>query len=407
MKSWPTKPLSEAYWFQEGPGVRKWQFRNSGIKLLNVANITKQGVLDLSKTDRHLSEEEVSEKYRHFLVDVGDLVIASSGISFDDDGLLRTRGAFVESKDLPLCLNTSTIRFKPKKGISTLAWLRYWFDSDEFREQITRVVTGSAQQNFGPSHLQATRITLPPMAEQERIVQLLDEADELRELRAQADTRAAKLIPALFHEMFGDPQTNQEGWPSRCFEETIASTKLGLVRGAQETGDSLPFPYVRMDAILGDGRLSLEPIKRVNASPAEAAEFSLVNGDFLFNTRNSHELVGKTALFEGSGTYLFNNNIMRIRFNEGIDPSYAIALFQTDFIRRQLEARKSGTTSVVAIYFKNLRDLRILVPPLALQREFAQRVTAIREMEAEQAKSRKRLDDLFASMLHGAFEGRL
>ena len=98
MKHWPTLPLADAYWFQEGPGVRKWQFRNNGIKLLNVANITKQGVLDLSKTDRYLGEEEVADKYSHFLIDEGDLVIASSGISFDEDGLLRTRGAFVESR---------------------------------------------------------------------------------------------------------------------------------------------------------------------------------------------------------------------------------------------------------------------------------------------------------------------
>src|SRR5450759_1634667 len=202
MKHWETKPLADAYWFQEGPGVRKWQFRNTGIKLLNVANITKDGVLDLSKTDRHLSEEEVAEKYSHFLSDEGDLVIASSGISFDDDGLLRTRGAFVERQHLPLCINTSTVRFKPKAGVSTLPWLRYWLDSVEFREQITRLVTGSAQQNFGPSHLKATEISLPPLAEQERIVKLLDEADELRKLRAQADRRTIALIPALFHEMF-------------------------------------------------------------------------------------------------------------------------------------------------------------------------------------------------------------
>ncbi len=205
MKRWPHKPLAEAYWFQEGPGVRKWQFRDSGIKLLNVANIAKDSVLDLSKTKRHLSEEEVANKYSHFLADEGDLVIASSGISFDDDGLLRTRGAFVEARHLPLCLNTSTIRFKAKAGVSTLAWLRYWLGSSEFREQITRLVTGSAQQNFGPSHLKATKITMPPLAEQERIVALLDEADELRKLRAEADRRTSKLIGALFHEMFGDP----------------------------------------------------------------------------------------------------------------------------------------------------------------------------------------------------------
>lgn len=88
--------LPDVVWFQEGPGVRKWQFTSSGIKLLNVGNILLSGELDLSKTERHLSKEEVEIRYKHFLVDDGDLVIASSGISFDEDRLLRTRGAFVQ-----------------------------------------------------------------------------------------------------------------------------------------------------------------------------------------------------------------------------------------------------------------------------------------------------------------------
>ena len=142
---WIETDLPDAFWFQEGPGVRNWQFTTSGIKLLNVANITKTGTIDLSKTDRCLSIEEVQQKYNHFLVDAGDLVIASSGISFDADGLLRTRGAFVSANHLPLCMNTSTIRFKAKEEISDLNFLKFWLDSLEFRQQVTRFVTGASQ----------------------------------------------------------------------------------------------------------------------------------------------------------------------------------------------------------------------------------------------------------------------
>jgi type I restriction enzyme S subunit len=128
-------PLNEAYWFQEGPGVRNTQFKNEGIKLLNGANILKSGYLDLNKTTRYLSEKEVEEKYKHFLCDVGDLVIASSGISFDSDGLLRTRGAFISQEHLPLCMNTSTIRFKSVNQ-NSLQYLKHWLQSYEFRRQI-------------------------------------------------------------------------------------------------------------------------------------------------------------------------------------------------------------------------------------------------------------------------------
>jgi type I restriction enzyme S subunit len=51
--------------------------------------------------------------------------------------------------------------------------------------------------------------------------------------------------------------------------------------------------------------------------------------------------------------------------------------------------------------------LDIPVPPLSVQKKFAARVTKIRELEAEQAASRRRLDDLFQSLLHRAFNGEL
>jgi type I restriction enzyme, S subunit len=173
-------PLSECFWFQEGPGVRSWQFAAEGVKLLNVGNIEKDGTLNLQKTNKYISETEAYGKYKHFLADVGDLVIASSGISFADDGMLRTRGAFVSASHLPLCMNTSTIRFKPIEGVSNLHFLRIWLGSREFRSQITARVTGSAQQNFGPSHLKAMTITLPPVALQEEFGVRVSAVERLR-----------------------------------------------------------------------------------------------------------------------------------------------------------------------------------------------------------------------------------
>ncbi|HXQ35871.1 MAG TPA: restriction endonuclease subunit S, partial [Anaerolineales bacterium] len=197
-------PLSEAFWFQEGPGVRNWQFTTSGVKLLNVGNITKDGNIDLDKTDKHISLDEAEGKYSHFLIDEGDLVIASSGISFDEDSMLRTRGAFIEKKHLPLCLNTSTIRFKAIEDVSDLNFFKFWLDSFEFRDQVSRLVTGSAQQNFGPSHLKAINISLPPLTEQKRVASLLARADRLRQLRRTAHDLSDSVLQSVFLEMFGE-----------------------------------------------------------------------------------------------------------------------------------------------------------------------------------------------------------
>ena len=198
----PVVPLEEAYWFQEGPGVRKWQFRDMGVKLLNVGNIEKDGSVNLAKTNRHISPEEAQGKYKHFLVDDGDLVIASSGISFDEDGLLRTRGGFISQEDLPLCMNTSTIRFKAISGKSTLRYLHTWISSRGFRAQITRLVTGSAQLNFGPSHLKQLKISLPPISKQKEFGKLAYAIDKMKcqhlTSLSQMDVAFASLQQAAF-----------------------------------------------------------------------------------------------------------------------------------------------------------------------------------------------------------------
>lgn len=82
-KGWKKVKIAKKLFFQEGPGVRKWQFTDKGIKLLNVGNIN-DGKVDLSATDKHLSVEEATGKYAHFLVDEGDLLIACSGIVVDN-----------------------------------------------------------------------------------------------------------------------------------------------------------------------------------------------------------------------------------------------------------------------------------------------------------------------------------
>ena len=75
-------PFPDVVWFQEGPGVRNTQYTETGVKLLNVTNLIDEKV-DISNTNRYISEEEAYGKYKHFLVDKGDLIIASSGIKVE------------------------------------------------------------------------------------------------------------------------------------------------------------------------------------------------------------------------------------------------------------------------------------------------------------------------------------
>ena len=156
---WTETALTKVCWFQEGPGLRNWQFTNSGIKAINVTNL-ENGYLNLSKTDRYISNDLYNRMYKHFTVDEGDVVIASSGNSYG-------KVAVVRRKDLPLLMNTSVIRFKPLKNLD-YKFLLSFLKSSLFKDQIDLLVTGGAQPNFGPAHLKKIMIKVPATIEEQR-----------------------------------------------------------------------------------------------------------------------------------------------------------------------------------------------------------------------------------------------
>lgn len=160
--------LPNIVWFQEGPGIRTWQFTKSGMKVINVTNL-ENGYLNLDKTDRHISMEEYHSMYEHFSIDENDIVMASSGNSY-------SKVAVARKQDLPLLMNTSVIRFKPLDGI-TYNYLLTFLRSFIFKDQIDLLITGGAQPNFGPAHLKKIFIPLPKIEEQNRIATILSDMD--------------------------------------------------------------------------------------------------------------------------------------------------------------------------------------------------------------------------------------
>ena len=180
---WEVKLLPEVSWFQEGPGVRTSQFTHSGVKLLNGTNIYK-GKLLLDNTNRFISESEAFGPYSHFLVDEGDIVIASSGITIDK---FEEKISFAKKEHLPLCMNTSTIRFKIRDNLLDPMFLYYFFMSKKFKDQIGAQATGSAQLNFGPSHMEKVEIFLPKdKKEQIAVTEILSNMDaEIEKMESQ------------------------------------------------------------------------------------------------------------------------------------------------------------------------------------------------------------------------------
>jgi len=257
--------------------------------------------------------------------------------------------------------------------------------------------------------LKEFQVPVPPLAEQERIVKLLDEADELRKLRAQADRRSADLIPALFHEMFGDPVANLMGWPLHKLPEACAG-KEGIKAGP--FGSSLkkdcytaegPRVYGQEQVIAGDFTIGDYHISEEKFN--EMAAYAVAADDVLISLVGT---IGKVAIVpDAIERGIINPRLLRVRpRREMMHPVYLSHVLTAPSIVTFFGGVATGITMGV-LNAGMLKRLSIPVPPLPLQKQFAQRVSEIRALQAAQAASRKQTEHLFQSMLHRAFDQAL
>jgi type I restriction enzyme, S subunit len=160
------------------------------------------------------------------------------------------------------------------------------------------------------------------------------------------------------------------------------------------------------------GQWNFNDLSKVEVTSKELEDYELEAGDILFNTRNSYELVGKVAIWPSNvNGYVYNNNLMRMRFAGNILPQWiAFQMIAPEF-RKSLELVKSATTSVCAIYGKDLFQQNILLAPLNEQRRI---VSTIEQLTDRSHKARAALEDvpkLIAqfrqSVLAAAFRGDL
>ena len=135
-----------------------------------------------------------------------------------------------------------------------------------------------------------------------------------------------------------------------------------------------------MNNITRKGTLELEKISYVNATPEELKRYALRDGDYLYNTRNSPDLVGKSAVFHGkSDSFVFNNNILRMRFCPVTIPDFVNLVMNSEFGKARIRALVDGTTSVAALYQKNYLAIEIPLPTLQTQR------AVVAEIQTEQS----------------------
>jgi type I restriction enzyme S subunit len=204
------------------------------------------------------------------------------------------------------------------------------------------------------------------------------------------------------------------GWTWASIDQLAAETMIGLDRGRAQQSDepAAGAPYIKMNNVTMDGRVVCNKMAYVPANSEESARFAVKDGDILFNTRNSTELVGKVGIVRNApDDAIYNNNLMRIRVPLGIVSEFLCLQMCSHEFRRRMELVKKATTNVAAVYQKDLLPLAIALPPLAEQTrivaEVERRLSVVEELEAVVSANLQRATRLRQSILQKAFSGEL
>jgi len=273
----------------------------------------------------------------------------------------------------------------------------------EFVSHLVGQMRGANYPAVSDGVVKQVDLPLPTPREQNRIVDILDQADTLRQKRVEADSLADRILPALFYRLFGDPISNDRHWPVTRFD-TIAKSRLGkMLDSKRQTGEHKR-PYLR-NLNVQWARLKLDDLLQMDFDDADRQEFRLKRGDLLVCEGGE---VGRAAIWrEELPECYFQKAIHRVRPHpDRSTPEYLLHLLWSLAKRNALVDVNSKAT-IPHLTGVQLAALKIIVPPLPLQKRFTNLVNLVDAIQAQQRQTHDAIENLFATTLHRAFTGGL
>lgn len=168
-----------------------------------------------------------------------------------------------------------------------------------------------------------------------------------------------------------------EEWDVKPLRSVISKGRLGGNYANQDK--EAEFPLMKMGNI-ARGYFDMSKVEFITPGVTPERAHQLTYGDVLFNTRNTLDLVGKVAVWRDElPVAYYNSNLMRLEFDpkQVCSNEYANYALNTANAIARLRALATGTTSVAAIYTRDLMELLFVVPPLIEQRAIAEALSDV------------------------------
>jgi len=387
-KGWQTKKLREVCEFDKAQGIHR------GLPYVGLEHIE-------SHTARFIGSSEPQP-------------VKSSTFRFSDKhvlyGRLRPYLNKALAPDFDGHCSTEIFPLKPRPELSR-EYLLFWLLADASCDRINATCTGARMPRAQMNDVLEIEIPVPPLAEQQRIVGLLDEAFEsLATAKANAEKNLQN-ARALFESHLQSVFTQRGlGWVEKRLEDVcvIGDGNHSSNYPKKEELVAKGVPFIRSTNLV-DGEISDEDMRFL--SPEKHAQLKkghLKTGDILFTNRGE---IGKTAIVDAGheGSNL-NSQIAWLRCSETLNNRFLFHVLNSGAIKSHLELSKNGA-ALQQFTIRQIKELKIPIPPKDQQRALVVSLDGLSSETQRLARLYERklvaLEALKRSLLHQAFSGEL
>lgn len=301
-------------------------------------------------------------------------------------------------------------------------YLMYCFQSKYFREFILSNVSGvgGSLMRAQPKYVQTYPIPLPPLSEQQRIVERIEELfaklDEAKERLQEVVDSFAVRKAAILHKAFTGELTKQwrlengvsdESWEEKTIGEICSSLKYGTSKKSSDDGEVV---VLRMGN-LQNGEIDWSNLA-YTSDEEDIKKYLLKSGDVLFNRTNSPELVGKTSIYRGEMPAIYAGYLIKLDYEKNIVVGdYLNYYLNSSKAKEYYMQVKTDGVSQSNINAKKIGEFEIPLPTISEQHEIVRLIDDLlaRERAAQQAAEQAlaSIDLMKKSILARAFRGEL
>ena len=396
---WKKVKLGDVCDLRNGVAIKSEDYIiNSNTLNCRMSNIRPDGTFDILYNAKYLPDNFL-EKYKNYLLKDGDLVIAMTDMAGDPK--ILGVPTVVKSNGFNIIQNQRVGKLELLTKNIDENYLKLVLQSKKAKNYFKKFSAGGVQLNLSKKEILNVPIILPTIEEQKKLANLFKIIENFIYLRKEELVNLHFLNKSLFSRMFGDIKTNDKNWEIKKLGEVV-ETQYGTSKKATSVVGE--FPILRMNNITYSGEMDYKDLKYIELSDSEKEKFLLKKGELLFNRTNSKELVGKTGLFNLDIPMAFAGYLIRIKPSNLIHSKFLLFFMNSEFMKKLLYNKAKNIVGMANINAKELEDFSIILPPIELQKKFAERIEKIEKLSFEIEKSIKEAENLYNSLISKYFD---